>query len=417
MFNIDQTKNILQEYCMKNKRPLPKYETIPINYNIPNYNVNEIKWRSSVNVNGKKYTDLSVYKNKAEAEKNIALIAILNLGIKSQTDFNIQPIDRYEHNNLNIEINNFSKLNMSDQLNISDQLNKSINKSINYSSDKLIEITEEEKKYEKKLQLTNNHLDEMDKLYKDNTRDSQIKYPTSYQLDDQLDDQLNNSNNSNNSNYVNNLVHKIGLNNLDNPLNDPLNNTSIDLIDLSNNTTTNLINNTLMKINNFYMQMKEIQFDDLFIELIKYNKKLIIYKIKPLLYLPNRLNKYIFIDIENFNFKISNQMIINLNNNSKSKYNYFIYGVCSHHSNVNPEKYNKIINIISIDSPVNEAADHLMTFIISSGLNFLNTSLDSFYIASKDKSHCILRELLIGLGFNCESIYNPEILKSYLENN
>jgi hypothetical protein len=98
----------------------------------------------------------------------------------------------------------------------------------------------------------------------------------------------------------------------------------------------------------------------------------------------------VLIDLENIQPKLKHIKDIN-----DLHYNNNIYGFASVYTTVDVNFYKKYFNVITINSPANEAADHLMTYYASKLINDKNNK--EIYVCSRDKSSSILVYILTNI--------------------
>lgn len=117
-------------------------------------------------------------------------------------------------------------------------------------------------------------------------------------------------------------------------------------------------------------------------------------------------NRYAFIDLEN----------IQPNPNDLKNANANIFGFYSTYSTVDVAKYEPYVKLISIDSPVTEAADHLLTYFIGKliGAEGLIPNENQISIVSRDKASAIIVHLLTVDGFDVTHYKNAKDFETSL---
>jgi hypothetical protein len=100
---------------------------------------------------------------------------------------------------------------------------------------------------------------------------------------------------------------------------------------------------------------------------------------------------HIFIDIENLRCKIE----------AKENVRYYIFA--SSFSTIDMEPYRKFAEINIIDSPLADAADHLMSFRVGNIMHYITTN-NKMVIVSRDKALGVLTHLLQSYGYQTQHI-------------
>ena len=119
-------------------------------------------------------------------------------------------------------------------------------------------------------------------------------------------------------------------------------------------------------------------------------------------------NNIVLIDLENIQPKFKYIKDIN-----KLQYYNNVYGFASVYTTVDINFYKKYFNIITINSPANEAADHLMTYYASKLISDENNK--EIYICSRDKSSSILVHILTNIEkYNVKHYTNLEDVENML---
>lgn len=92
-----------------------------------------------------------------------------------------------------------------------------------------------------------------------------------------------------------------------------------------------------------------------------------------------------------------------------------MYGFLSTYSTVDVSKYKPYMEIVTIDSPVTEAADHLLTYTIGKMIgNKQITKTDHISIVSRDKASAIIVHMLQHEGYQVTHYKNAKDFESSL---
>ena len=129
---------------------------------------------------------------------------------------------------------------------------------------------------------------------------------------------------------------------------------------------------------------------------------------RPDLQIDERPRRFAFIDLENIQPNIPS----NLHNTNSYR---AIYGFHSTYATIDLSRYKTHMNLISVDSPVTEAADHLLTYHIGKLIGGHKISKnDQLAVVSRDKASAIIVHMLTIDGYKVDHYKSARDFESSL---